>query len=302
MRFRRSVLIAVLVFCLFACARERLGIGDGAPQQIGAGLDAMVKVPAGWFIMGSNDLSPGPGRHPLRNAKPQRRVYLGVFHIDKFPVTNTRFSQFVEATGHRTDAEKGGGGWVFNIHSKNSKKIWEQKSNASWKAPTGEDSNYGTRLRHPVVQVSWKDARAYCKWAGKRLATEAEWEKAARGLDGRKYPWGGQWDPTKVIWRKNSGGKTHPVDRTYNTHRGPFGAVDMSGNVWEWVEDWFKADYYLTAPARNPKGPASGIFGRVVRGSSWLVLNPAWFRAAFRYWNFSNSWSNFLGFRCAKAP
>jgi formylglycine-generating enzyme required for sulfatase activity len=228
---------------------------------------------------------------------PQRRVYLDGFYIDKYPVTNVRFSRFVEATSHRTDAEKGGGGWVWDV----SKKKWEQKSNASWKAPTGGDSSYRNRLRHPVVQVSWKDARSYCVWAGKRLPTEAEWEKAARGVNGRKYPWGNQWDSSKLIWRKNSGGKTHPVDRTYNTHRSPFGAVDMSGNVWNWVQDWYGEDYYRSAPARNPKGAASGSM-RVVRGGSWYFSNPSYFRAAYRYWDLPVYWNYFLGFRCAKAP
>ena len=120
-------------------------------------------------------------------------------------------------------------------------------------------------------------------------------------MDGRKYPWGNQWDPSKVIWDKNSGDKTHPVDRTYNTHRSPYGAVDMSGNVWESVGDWFKADYYRTAPDRNPKGPASSS-RRVLRGGSWSSDNTSNFRAANR-----NDWppdnrGSWVSFRCAKAP
>ena len=182
---------------------------------------------------------------------------------------------------------------------------WEgliEKVVYSWKSPTGGDSSYRNRLRHPVVQVSWKDARSYCRWAGKGLPTEAEWEKAARGVNGRNYPWGNDWaDGSKVIWRKNSGGKTHPVDRTYSTHRSPYGAVDMSGHVSEWVGDWYEEDYYRTAPARNPKGPATGT-RRVVRGGSWLYGNPTDFRAAYRDGDQPGSRHNFLGFRCAKAP
>jgi len=121
------------------------------------------------------------------------------------------------------------------------------------------------------------------------------------GVNGRKYPWGGQWDPTKVIWNKNSGGETHPVDRTSNTHRSPYGAVDISGNVWEWVGDWFKADYYQTAPARNPKEPASGS-ERVVRGGSWFDSDPTGFRAALRDRDRPGNGYDNLGFRCAKAP
>ena len=126
-------------------------------------------------------------------------------------------------------------------------------------------------------------------------------EGGARGVDGRKYPWGNRWDPTKVIWSKNSGGKTHPVDRTYNTHRSPYGAVDMSGNVWEWVSDWHAKDYYRSAPERNPKGPASGS-GRVVRGGSWFNSISTVFRAANRIGSRPDSRLSLMGFRCAKAP
>ena len=258
MRFRRSVLLAVLVSVLLASSlfAQTKTVGAGTPHQIGKGLDTMVMVPAGWFIMGSED--------GYSNEKPRRRVYLDKFFIDKYPVTNARFQRFGRPK-----------------------------------------KDYGSKFsgdRKPVVGVTWFQARDYCKSVGKRLPTEAEWEKAARGVDGRKYPWGGQWDPKKVIRHKNSGGKTHPVDRTYNTHRSPFGAVDMSGNVWNWVQDWYGKDYYRSAPARNPNGAASGTW-RVVRGGSWLDYNaPSSFRAANRGWDPPDGRFNFLGFRCAKAP
>ena len=290
--------------------RPKVAVGPGTPHQIGKGLDTMVLVPAGRFIRGS---TAGQAQREYEESKkkitgakkewfdrevPQRRVYLDAFYIDKYPVTNTRFARFVEATSHRTEAEKGGGGWIWDV----SKKKWEQKSDASWKSPTGGDSSYRNRLRHPVVQVSWKDARSYCRWAGKGLPTEAEWEKAARGVNGRNYPWGNDWaDGSKVIWGKNSGGKTHPVDRTYKTHRSPYGAVDMSGNTWDWVSDWFGEDYYQNAPARNPKGPATGT-RRVIRGGSWNNYLPMYFRTAYRDRLQPGYWGNDLGFRCAKAP
>ena len=227
-----------------------------AAQQIGRGLDTMVKVPGGGFTMGSND--------NYEREKPQRRVYLDAFYIDKYPVTNARFRRF-----GRPDYDAG------------------TKFNGA---------------RQPVVGVMWTQARDYCGSVGERLPTEAEWEKAARGVDGRKYSWGNDWaDGSKVIWRKNSGGKMHPVDRTYNTHRSPYGAVDMSGNVWEWVADWYKGDYYQNAPSRNPKGPASGTW-RVVRGGSWYFINPTHFRTAARGRDHSVDRGNYLGFRCAKAP
>ena len=311
MRYRRNVLIAVLASVLLAPSlfAQTKAVGPGTPHQIGKGLDTMVLVPAGSFLRGS---TAEQAQQEYEESKkkfidatkewfdrevPQRRVYLDAFYIDKYPVTNVRFSRFVVATSHRTEAEKGGGGWVWD----GSKRKWEAKSDASWKSPTGGDSSYRNRLRHPVVQVSWKDARSYCRWAGKRLPTEAEWEKAARGVNGRKYPWGNDWaDGSKVIWNKNSRGKTHPVDRTYNTHRSPYGAVDMSGNVWQWVGDWYGKNYYANAPERNPKGPSSGS-GRVLRGGSWLNDGASYFRAANRANGHPASRDARISFRCAKA-
>ena len=196
------------------------------------------------------------------DERPRRRVYLDAFYMDKYPVTNARFRRFGKP-----------------------KRDYGSKFNGT---------------RQPVVGVTWFQARDYCKSVGKHLPTEAQWEKAARGGDGRKYPWGNAWDGSKVIWDKNSGGKTHPVDRDYNTHRSPYGAVDMSGNVYEWVSDWHGKGYYRNAPNRNPEGPASGR-GRVVRGGPWSANNPSWFRTAFRN-RAGRDYRNFhLGFRCAKA-
>ena len=214
----------------------------------------MVKVPAGWFIMGSNSGD--------SDEKPRRRVYLDEFFIDKYPVTNVRFRRFGRP-----------------------KKVYGSKFNGD---------------RQPVVGVTWFQARDYCASVGKRLPTEAEWEKSARGVDGRKYPWGNSWDGSKVIWSKNSGGKTHPVDRDYNTHRSPYGAVDLVGNTWECAADSYKSDYDRNAPDRNPKGPSSGS-ARVVRGGSWDFHKPTWFRAADRNRGAAGFRNGALGFRCAKA-
>ncbi len=148
--------------------------------------------------------------------------------------------------------------------------------------------------------VTWDQGKEYCEKVGRRLPTEAEWEKAARGTDGRKYPWGNSWDGSKLIWDQNSGNKTHPVDRGYNTHKSPYGAVDMAGNVWEWVNDRYDEDYYRNAPKRNPKGPDSGN-ARVLRGGSWLSDNSRLFRAANRDGLYPEDWDDFWGFRCAKA-
>jgi sulfatase modifying factor 1 len=278
--------------------RGKVAVGPGTLQQIGSGLDTMVLVPAGWFIMGSEsgvvNYEELPAIFSVDDEKPQRRVYLDAFYIDKYPVTNDRFW-----SSGRAEFDAGvGQGHPITFHSVPRKAI------GTWGLGVADIEDQGSQFNgahQPVVGVTWYHARDYCKSVGKRLPTEAEWEKAARGVDGWKYPWGNQWDGSKVIWDTNSGGKTHPVDRTYNTHRSPFGVVDMSGNVWEWVSDRFGKDYYRTAPARNPKGPPSGV-ERVVRGGSWYLLNPSHFRAAFRIRGLPGGRSNFLGFRCAKAP
>ncbi len=217
---------------------------DGAP---------LVLVPAGEFIMGSDE---GP------DEKPQRRVYLDGFYIDKYPITNVRF----------------------------------RASGMSPKRDYGPKFN-GTS--QPVVGVTWHQAREYCQKEGRRLPTEAEWENAARGTDGRKYPWGNSWDASKLIWDENGKGRTHPVDRSYNTNKSPYGAVDMTGNVWEWIQDWFRENYYRNAPARNPKGPGSGD-GRLLRGGSWRNSYTWYFRPAYRFGYAPVENSDIWGFRCAK--
>ena len=224
----------------------------------------MVLVPAGEFLMGSDKLD----WNVKKNERPHRLIHLDGFYINKYPVTNRQYVKFVNATKHRKPR--------------------------FWRDPqvNGPDQ--------PVIGVTWTDARSYSEWAGKRLCTEAEWEKAARGTDGRLYPWGNVWDPAKLIWRKNSHGRPHPVRRSDLTHRSPYNVVDMVGNVMEWCQDFYSLDYYPNAPERNPKGPEGGSW-RVLRGGDCSMEDPNQFRVANRESALADSKVTLVGFRCAKS-
>jgi len=255
------------------------GVVSQAVQPVPAGISGAVKevtwekdgsimvlVPEGEFTMGSNESD---------DEKPPHKVYIDAYYIDKYEVTNQQFKRFVDETGYKTDAEKGGGGWVYDG------KDWKQKFSASWKDPFGDGVGISNKMSHPVVQVSWNDAVAYAKWAGKRLPTEAEWEKAARGADGRKYPWGNEWNGkncnfadrnTDFSWSDKNvddGYKYLAPVGSYPAGASPYGVMDMAGNVWEWCSDWYDKNYYKNSPSKNPQGP-SAASARVIRGGSWL--------------------------------
>jgi len=217
----------------------------------------MVYVPAGEFIMGSDEGD--------SDEQPVHTVYLDAFYIDKTEVTNAQYRKCVEAGACDAPSD--------TIYY--------------------DDGNYAQR---PVVFVNWYQADDYCRWAGKRLPSEAEWEKAARGTDGRTYPWGEGIDCDHAQYY-GCGGGTVPVG-SRPKGASPYGVLDMAGNVWEWVADWYGKDYYSRSPGRNPSGSDSGEY-RVLRGGSWS--SEAYVvRSAYRHWNDPGSRGSGVGFRCAR--
>jgi serine/threonine-protein kinase len=280
-----------------------LGIGSTMISEI----DGMeyVYVPAGEFLMGSTDddtMADG-------NEKPQHAVYLDGYWMARTEVTNAMFARFVDETGYQTDAEQGGSGYAFDRTAGG----WKDTPDADWRHPRGPASDLAGLDDHPVVQVSWNDATAYCQWAGSRLPTEAEWEKAARGTDGRIYPWGNAAVAGDLLnfadanlamsWADEAVDDgyqfTAPVG-SYPAGASPYGALDMAGNVWEWVADWYDGGYYAQSPRENPTGPGSGST-RVLRGGSWFY--PAYdVRAANRFLPPPDDRNDNVGFRCARSP
>jgi formylglycine-generating enzyme required for sulfatase activity len=239
---------------------------------------------------------------------PAHQVKLSPFYLDAYEVTNSDFAKFVEATGYRTDAEKKGFSWVF----KEGLADWAAVGGADWRHPLGVDSTITNIMNHPVVHVSWNDATAFARWAGKRLPTEAEWEYAARdGRTGQIYPWGNQLmpegKPLANFWQGTWPAVNKLEDTFYYTSPvGSFppnssGLYDLIGNVWEWTADWYAADYYGNSPTTNPTGPATGEM-RVARGGSWFCASNycGAYRIGFRGKSPPDASFNNLGFRCAK--
>lgn len=221
----------------------------------------MVEIPAGPFTMGYNE--------GLPDERPEHEVDLPAYQIDIFEVTNSQFAAFVEATDYQTDAEQSG-------------------SSQTWRTEYTEGKD-----NVPVVRASWNDATAYCAWVGKRLPTEAEWEKAARGPEGFLYPWGNTFDPT-IVNGKDSGLRGPVSVGTFGESVSPYGLFDMAGNVWEWTDSW-----YQPYPGSISESPYYGEEFRVLRGGGWFDTETE-LRATRRSANISTAANDDIGFRCAK--
>jgi formylglycine-generating enzyme len=310
----------------------------------------MVWIPGGEFTMGSEDprssLCGGPDA--MADARPLHRVHVDGFWMDQTEVTNEQFAKFVKATDYVTTAERKpraedfprappenlvAGSTVFTptagpVPLKNHYLWWRYQKGANWRHPLGPDSDIRGKAKYPVVHIAYDDALAYCKWARKRLPTEAEWEFAARGgLDQKLYTWGEELKPGGK-WMANIYQGKFPVKDGDTGEDGfagialvaqyppnGYGLYDMAGNVWEWCSDWYRPDYYATLArtgkmARNPQGPATPFDPaeprerkRVHRGGSFLCTDQYCTRymVGSRGKGEVNTASNHLGFRCVRS-
>lgn len=234
----------------------------GFPEIIGKDGAPMLLVPAGEFVMGSEKGD--------EDEAPAHRVYLNAFYIDKFEVTNGRFAKYVETIQSEPP-------WGF----------------ADKETPV-------IHAERPVRWVNWMDAMGYCLWLGKRLPTEAEWEKAARGTDERTYPWGND-PPTPVhavYGLKEGGAETVSVIGNHHIGQSPYGVQDLAGNLYEWVMDWYADNFYSNSPVVNPRGPGEGS-AKVQRGGSY-INTPYRLRSSFRTKGNPTEQDPNVGFRCAQ--
>lgn len=238
--------------------------------------DGMIEVfiPAGEFLMGSDE--------GAVDEKPPHTVHLDAYWIDQTPITNAMFAQFLNERGNR---KQNSVNWYVLLRGRirQTGKVWRVEKDFEL---------------HPVVNVNWYGARAYCEWAGAHLPTEAQWEKAARGTDGRTYPWGSR-EPDESLVNFNKNIRTTTPVGNYPAGASPYGVLDMAGNVWEWCADWYGKAYYRVSPTANPTGPRGGT-DRVVRGGSWRD-SAIWLRAACRGGGRMSSRTNYSGFRCARS-
>jgi sulfatase modifying factor 1 len=343
---KSSLALCLLAWAMASCDREPHGLTNEtkaipplevsrAPAPPAKTPEGMVLIPAGSFLMGEED-STKPHIGPIH------KVTLKGFWMDVTEVTNAQFKAFVEATKHVTQAERmptaeefpdadpallkpganhfvGTTEPVETFTPQAEMQWWEYKVGANWRHPEGPESTIEDKLDFPVVCISWDDATAYSKWAGKRLPTEAEWEYAARGgLEQQPFVWGKEMNPDGKwlcnIWQGDFPNANSSADgfrglapvKSYAPNG--YGLYQMAGNAWEWVNDWFAPDYYSRSPDSNPPGSApvpdqlhgNNVPCKVIRGGSWLCNDCycSGYRPGARQWTTPDTSANHTGFRC----
>ena len=244
-----------------------------------------VPIKAGTFWMGAQKADPAKPNYDEEagdSEAPVHEVKLSAFEIGRYPVTVGEYQRFIDDEGYQKEAFWGAGGYAKSGEAPNA---WDEQQ---------------THPTRPVVRVTWHEAAAYCAWAGARLPTEAQWERAARGGESHKYPWGDE--PPNFTRANFDAGEGTPNAPTpvglFLLGATPEGLQDMAGNVWEWCADWFGEGFYRASPKRNPKGPANGD-SRAIRGGSWGNV-PRGLRCSYRYWDVPDNGNSYLGFRCVR--
>jgi len=241
--------------------------------------NSLILIPGGTFTMGNEKRAP--------DERPTHKVYLDAYYISKYEVTNAEYYEFWRS--------------LQTNNSKNTQELIQHTpENFTYLPHIGDWPERATKFpNHPVVGVSWHDAKAYAEWKDMRLPTEAEWEKAARGYSDRTWPWGNAIKPYANTSDKNDGyeNRIAPVG-SFPKGKSYFGVMDMAGNVWEWTADWYSDVYYFHSPKKNPTGPTVGSW-RVIRGGSWIDTLPRC-STTFRYYFYPTLKTSSVGFRVAK--
>ena len=262
------ILVAGLIFSVLFT-----NCGDpGISKENAPSIEGMIFIPGGSLMMGD--------QNGCADAKPEHKVTVAGFYIDPFEVTHAEYKEFIDATGHPApfvDPEQ---------------YLWAKDYNwTNGTFPAGKEN-------HPVVLVCWDDAAAYAKWRGKRLPTEAEWEKASKGTQDLTFPWGNDWDAEKCNSRETNR-LASVVVTDFENDSSTDGVRNLAGNVWEWCADWYGKDYYRKSVSENPQGADRGAT-KVIRGGSWDTYGRERFQNSARESQFPSTKSYDIGFRCVK--